>query len=247
MTRSPADAVRGLWEVLDRRAYDALPAWVTDDCIYLDAPLGRVDDGLLEPLADLVGLPDVGLEQDLPLGALDRGQHVVVQVLAEGVGRDRAVADRDLGGLPRRERLGLLAAATVGVDQSHRGCERHLDAEDGEHRAPEDRQHPLGGRRGPGHAPNLAIGPGELGRRGPVGAAVTAVGAVPLECGGGGEGGRERLERGPGGRSLDPVGPRKSSAGLAGDTGIGHGTDHGLGDRRRPGRPARPTAVLFAE
>jgi len=40
MTRSPAEAVRGLWEVLDRRNYDGLSAWVTDDCIYLDAPLG---------------------------------------------------------------------------------------------------------------------------------------------------------------------------------------------------------------
>jgi limonene-1,2-epoxide hydrolase len=40
MTRSPAEAVRGLWEVLDRRDYDGLSAWVTDDCIYLDAPLG---------------------------------------------------------------------------------------------------------------------------------------------------------------------------------------------------------------
>lgn len=40
MTRSPAEAVRGLWEVLDRRDYAGLSAWVTDDCIYLDAPLG---------------------------------------------------------------------------------------------------------------------------------------------------------------------------------------------------------------
>jgi limonene-1,2-epoxide hydrolase len=40
MTRSPAEAVRGLWSVLSDRDYDALADWVTDDCIYLDAPLG---------------------------------------------------------------------------------------------------------------------------------------------------------------------------------------------------------------
>jgi limonene-1,2-epoxide hydrolase len=37
---TPADAVRGLWATLSERDYDGIAAWVTDDCIYLDAPLG---------------------------------------------------------------------------------------------------------------------------------------------------------------------------------------------------------------
>ena len=38
--RTPAEAVRGLWSVLGDRDYAALADWVTDDCIYLDVPLG---------------------------------------------------------------------------------------------------------------------------------------------------------------------------------------------------------------
>lgn len=40
MTRSPAEAVRGLWATLSERDYDGIAEWVTDDCIYLDVPLG---------------------------------------------------------------------------------------------------------------------------------------------------------------------------------------------------------------
>ena len=40
MTRTPEDAVRGLWAVLNDRDYDGIAAWVTDDCIYYDVPLG---------------------------------------------------------------------------------------------------------------------------------------------------------------------------------------------------------------
>ncbi len=39
MTTS-ADAVRGLWQTLSARDYDGIADWVTDDCIYLDVPLG---------------------------------------------------------------------------------------------------------------------------------------------------------------------------------------------------------------
>ena len=38
--RSPAEAVRGLWRTLSDRDYDGIAEWVTDDCIYLDVPLG---------------------------------------------------------------------------------------------------------------------------------------------------------------------------------------------------------------
>ena len=38
--RTPTDAVRGLWLVLNDRDYDGIADWVTDDCIYFDVPLG---------------------------------------------------------------------------------------------------------------------------------------------------------------------------------------------------------------
>ena len=40
MTRSPEQAVRGLWATLSARDYDAIGDWVTDDCLYLDMPVG---------------------------------------------------------------------------------------------------------------------------------------------------------------------------------------------------------------
>ena len=40
VTRTPAEAVRGLWAVLNDRDYDAIGEWVTDDCVYYDVPLG---------------------------------------------------------------------------------------------------------------------------------------------------------------------------------------------------------------
>ncbi len=39
-TRTPEQAVRGLWSVLNDRDYDGIADWVTDDCIYYDVPLG---------------------------------------------------------------------------------------------------------------------------------------------------------------------------------------------------------------
>ncbi|MEI5675766.1 MULTISPECIES: nuclear transport factor 2 family protein [unclassified Nocardioides] len=40
MTRTPEEAVRGLWRTLSARDYDGIADWVTDDCLYLDMPLG---------------------------------------------------------------------------------------------------------------------------------------------------------------------------------------------------------------
>ena len=37
---TPSDAVRGLWRTLSSRDYDGIADWVTEDCIYLDVPLG---------------------------------------------------------------------------------------------------------------------------------------------------------------------------------------------------------------
>jgi limonene-1,2-epoxide hydrolase len=39
MTNS-ADAVRGLWQALSNRDWDAVAGCVSDDCIYVDMPLG---------------------------------------------------------------------------------------------------------------------------------------------------------------------------------------------------------------
>ena len=116
-------------EVLERRPHHDVGERVVDDPD-LDAAVGRVDERLLEPLADGVALPDVGLEQDLLLRPLDGGEHVVVQVLAEGVRRHGARADRRLLGRARGERLRLLAPAPVGVDQAHPDRDQHRDAED---------------------------------------------------------------------------------------------------------------------
>ncbi len=130
-------------EPLERRAHHDVGELVVDDP-HLDAPVRGVDERLLEALADRVALPDVGLEQDLLLGSLDRGQHVVVQVLAEGVRRHGPVPDRRLLRRPGRERLGLLAAAAVGVDQAHRDRDHQRDPEDDEQRPLDHHRHRVG-------------------------------------------------------------------------------------------------------
>ena len=40
MTRTPKEAVLGLWRTLSARDYDGIADWVTDVCIYLDVPVG---------------------------------------------------------------------------------------------------------------------------------------------------------------------------------------------------------------
>ena len=37
---TPTEAVRGLWATLSDRDYAGIADWVTDDCIYMDVPLG---------------------------------------------------------------------------------------------------------------------------------------------------------------------------------------------------------------
>ena len=65
----------------------------------LDATVGRVDQRVLERLADGVALPDEGLEEDPGLGLPDGVEHVAVEVLAVGVDGDlRAPAVTDRGG-----------------------------------------------------------------------------------------------------------------------------------------------------
>jgi hypothetical protein len=40
LTRTPEEAVRGLWATLSARDWDLLPDFLTDDCIYVDMPVG---------------------------------------------------------------------------------------------------------------------------------------------------------------------------------------------------------------
>lgn len=39
-TRTPAEAVLGLWRTLSARDWAGIADWVTDDCIYVDMPVG---------------------------------------------------------------------------------------------------------------------------------------------------------------------------------------------------------------
>ena len=80
--------------------------------MHLDAALLGPDQRGLEPLADLVALPDVGLEQDLLLRAVDRREHVVIEIHAEGVRGERALTDLD--GARRRDREGAWASSRGG-------------------------------------------------------------------------------------------------------------------------------------
>ncbi len=40
LTRTPEEAVRGLWSTLSARDWDLLPDFLADDCIYVDMPVG---------------------------------------------------------------------------------------------------------------------------------------------------------------------------------------------------------------
>ena len=121
-------------EPLEQRRHHEVREPVVDR-VDLDTASGCPAQRPLERLAGGVALPDVGLEQDPLLGALDGGQHVVVQVLAEGVRGDGAVADRDLGRGCPGERLGLAAPAAVGVDEREHQRQQHLEPEQGQERA----------------------------------------------------------------------------------------------------------------
>ncbi len=125
-------------ELLEARVDHDVAERVVDG-VDLDAALRGRDQRLLEPLADLVALPDVGLEENHPLGRGDRGQHVVEEVHAVGVGGDRAVTDLHLAWRQGRERLRLLAPSAPGVHQRQADRQHQLDAEDREEGAAHDR------------------------------------------------------------------------------------------------------------
>ena len=152
---APAGRVEGVLqhlharpEPLEARVHDQVGEAVVDR-EDVDTAGSRVGQRLLEPLADLVALPDVGLEEDLGPGALDGTDHVVVQVLAVGVARDRALAHGDLGRRGDRERLGLLAAPAVGVDQGEDQRHRHLEPEEPQEGTPDRGADARGGRLDP--------------------------------------------------------------------------------------------------
>lgn len=76
MTRTPADAVRGLWRTLSDRDWAGLADWLTDDCIYVDMPVGPT--AAAKGPRDIVQRLQVGL---LELAAYENHEGVLV---AEG-------------------------------------------------------------------------------------------------------------------------------------------------------------------
>ncbi len=146
-------------EALERGRDDEVREGV-EDAVDLDAAVRRVGEGGLEPLADLVALPDVGLEEDLPLRALDGRDHGVVEVRPEGVRRDLAVADRHgRGRLGGERHRAALAPPAVGVHQRHRDRDHERRGHHTQQGAAYDGDPPVGGW-GAGHAATLPSRPG---------------------------------------------------------------------------------------
>src|SRR5699024_5447262 len=61
--------------------------------VHVHPATGGVDQCLLEPLTDLIVLPDEGFKVHRVPGTFDRFEHSLVQVLAEGVGGDLGAGD----------------------------------------------------------------------------------------------------------------------------------------------------------
>jgi limonene-1,2-epoxide hydrolase len=57
--RTPAEAVLGLWRTLSARDWDGLADWLTDDCVYVDMPVGPA--AAARGPADIVKRLQVGL------------------------------------------------------------------------------------------------------------------------------------------------------------------------------------------
>jgi len=60
-SRTPTEAVLGLWRTLSARDWDGLATWLADDCLYIDVPVG--------PAAAARGPADI--VQRLQVGLLD--------------------------------------------------------------------------------------------------------------------------------------------------------------------------------
>ena len=95
--------------------HDEVGEGVEDD-VDLDAALVGVDEGLAEAPTDGIGLPDVGLEVDPRGRGLDVGEHVLEEVLAEGVDPYVAAVDRHRGAGAVRELLVRAVLATQRVE-----------------------------------------------------------------------------------------------------------------------------------
>ena len=57
--RTPREAVLGLWRTLSARDWEGLAAWLTDDCVYVDMPVGPA--AAARGPADIVKRLQVGL------------------------------------------------------------------------------------------------------------------------------------------------------------------------------------------
>jgi limonene-1,2-epoxide hydrolase len=58
-TGNPEEAVLGLWRTLSARDWDRLPDWLTDECVYVDMPVGPT--AAARGPADIVKRLQVGL------------------------------------------------------------------------------------------------------------------------------------------------------------------------------------------
>jgi hypothetical protein len=114
---------RVVGEPVEPRVLVEVAEGVVDD-VDVDAAPGRVLQGRLEPLADLVRLPDERLEEDPLRGARDGREHVLEEV--RSVGEDGRARAEDVQ-LPRRrrgelagQRLAPLAHVVRGDDPGDR-------------------------------------------------------------------------------------------------------------------------------
>ena len=115
---------------------------LVEDHVDLDPPVGRLDQGILEGLADRIALPDEGLEEDPGLGLPDRVEHVAVEVLAVGVDGDLRTAGGHRPGRDPGEhgRLAQPLAAVVDHGQGEQG--RTLNGHHRLHEADQDAADP---------------------------------------------------------------------------------------------------------
>ena len=121
--------VHGVGEAVEGLVDDEVREPVPDQ-IDLDPAGCGLDEGVLELLAELVALPDEGLEVDGGLGGADGGQHVLEQVAAVHEDRGRPLGGGELVGLGAGEVHRPLAALAEPGDDLECGDREHLDGAD---------------------------------------------------------------------------------------------------------------------
>jgi hypothetical protein len=107
-----------------------------------DAAFRGLDEGPLELAACGVALEDERPQQYLALSVADRGEHVVVEVLAIGVDRRHRFPDGQVGGGSAREAGAMRADALAPrVHAGKSDHERCLRCHEGDQKTPDDGPH----------------------------------------------------------------------------------------------------------